>query len=296
MGGSKSKPQRSRQSTRSRNQTKSYTDNRFNNTQTTSVTGPSWAMGAGKDAVNTLRGIGENFEEGYGFNDLSQGWQMARDVAQGLDPHNAIDRSLQFMGDTLDGKYLFGGEGFNAAVDAAFRAGMPKVLSAFGGGGRSDGGLAKEALAKAFSDPFAMQYGQERQFQNMMAQAFPGMALMPASIMEGVGNAQDARAMQEAGLWNNVVAAAQPFLGSTTTQSGTSNTKAKSKSKGFNLATGVVHPAEQGSNPMQQVLGGAMVGSRLLGGAGGGAAAGAATGPVGALAGGLLGGIGSFFG
>lgn len=66
---------------------------------------------------------------------------------------------------TIRGDYLYGGAGFNAAVDAATRKITPQVESAFASGGRLNSGLADVAKTQAISDAFASQYGQERQLQ-----------------------------------------------------------------------------------------------------------------------------------
>ncbi len=66
---------------------------------------------------------------------------------------------------TLKGDYLYGGQGFNAAVDAATRKALPVVQSAFEKSGRTGSGLAQAAVAEAIASPFAELYGQERQNQ-----------------------------------------------------------------------------------------------------------------------------------
>ncbi len=66
---------------------------------------------------------------------------------------------------TLNGDYLFGGQGFNAAFEAAKNKILPQVDSAFERSGRTRSGLADVAKTQALSDAFAGQYGQERQNQ-----------------------------------------------------------------------------------------------------------------------------------
>lgn len=66
---------------------------------------------------------------------------------------------------TTRGNYLYGGAGFNAAVDAATNKILPQVDSNFEGAGRYNSGLARVAQTQAISDAFANQYGQERQLQ-----------------------------------------------------------------------------------------------------------------------------------
>ena len=114
-----------------------------------------------------------------------RGWQAAGftpDQLQGFDAAPGGPASMQTPLDelmaTARGDYLYGGEGFNAAVDAAYRAGCPSAVQ-FRRDGRDDGGLAKTALAKAFADPFAMQYGDERARQQAAQFGLPQLSLLP---------------------------------------------------------------------------------------------------------------------
>ncbi len=66
---------------------------------------------------------------------------------------------------TVNGDFLYGGDAFNASVDAATRRIMPQIDSAFEKSGRFNSGLAKTAQTQAIADSFANQYGQERQLQ-----------------------------------------------------------------------------------------------------------------------------------
>jgi hypothetical protein len=75
---------------------------------------------------------------------------------------NASNQNIQ---DTLSGKYLYGGDGFNAAFDAASRRILPQVSSQFEAAGRTRSGLADVAKTQALGDAFANLYGQERQNQ-----------------------------------------------------------------------------------------------------------------------------------
>ena len=221
--------------------------------------------------------------------DELQAFEMAKAAAGAGGP---MQSSIDQMRDVVEGKYLFGGEGFNAAVDAAYRAGMPGVLSAFGGGGRSDGGLAKVALARAFSDPFAMQYGQERERQDRAAAALPSLSMMPSSVWESIGG--KARELAQYGintpfdLMKNYLSlipglntAIQPFMGQFTkgTQQGTTRTK------GTITETPSYFEGYQGAGILGGALSGAGMGAQLgsvIPGIGTGIGAG-----VGALAGGL---------
>lgn len=109
---------------------------------------------------------------------------QGRDIASFLDP-----TALSALQSTAAGDFLFGGQGFREAVDAAVRAAQPHILSTFGGAGRGTGGLAQTAIAQAASDAFAAQFGQERARQ-----------LQAASALSGLAEAERARQLQAAGL------------------------------------------------------------------------------------------------
>ncbi len=72
------------------------------------------------------------------------------------------DQAKNELVNTLGGNYLYGGEGFNAALGAAERRILPKIQSQFELSGRSGSGLAQEAQSRAIADAFAEQYQQER--------------------------------------------------------------------------------------------------------------------------------------
>src|SRR5690606_8136743 len=64
---------------------------------------------------------------------------------------------------TAAGDFLMGGQGFDAAVEAAVRAARPGILSAFGsaGSGGGTGALANAAIGQSAVDAFARQFAQE---------------------------------------------------------------------------------------------------------------------------------------
>jgi hypothetical protein len=149
---------------------------------------------------------------GGGFLPAAQ--QAFMGAAQGgstLDP--AVQQQYQ---DTLGGKYLYGGEGFDAAVQAAVNAATPQIASAFGGSaGGLSGGLARQAVGDTAVDAFARQYGQERMNQMAAASNFgqfnqadaarqlqaagqlPGLAMMPSDIYRDIGGAYQGQAQDE---------------------------------------------------------------------------------------------------
>lgn len=92
----------------------------------------------------------------------------------GLDPTamDALER-------TAAGDFLYGGDGFNAAIEAAVRAAQPGIISTFGraGPGAATGALAQAAIGQAGIDAFASQFGQERQRQLGAAQTLADLGL-----------------------------------------------------------------------------------------------------------------------
>lgn len=100
---------------------------------------------------------------------------------------------------TLQGDYLYGNPGFDAAqsamMDAAHNKIAPMVQGQFEAGGRYGGGLQQEAeysaLADAFAGPAMQQYGMERQNQ-MQAMGMASPAYMDAAALGQVGAQQDA--------------------------------------------------------------------------------------------------------
>lgn len=79
---------------------------------------------------------------------------------------------------TLNGDYLYGGQGFNAAIDAATRKILPAVNGTFEAAGRGRSGLADVAKTQAISDAFANQYANERTNQQRAMMFAPQVANM----------------------------------------------------------------------------------------------------------------------
>ena len=215
-------------------------------TSTSSVSMPDWLTPAYQNIVG---GAGDLYSQGgqqyfpnQGYVPLSQASQQGLATMQGLasnpgqipgygetfDTHAAtvagdyMNSNPYVTGEawadnpTIAGEYLYGGEGFNAALDAASRKILPNVKSSFGTSGRTSSGLAAPAMTQAVGDVFAGMYGQERQHQEnayrdmqrnqlgaynqergMMQQAMgmaPSMyqlAMAPGQTMMGVGAVQE---------------------------------------------------------------------------------------------------------
>ena len=117
-----------------------------------------------------------------------------------------VQRSAnQQLQQTLNGDYLHGGQGFNAAYQAAANEIIPGVESRFNAGGRFGSGLARQAETKALADAFASQYGAERQNQ-MRAMLFAPDAAQAdyndLRALVGVGQAREGQA--QSGIDENI--------------------------------------------------------------------------------------------
>lgn len=183
--------------------------------------------------------------------------------------------------DTLNGNYLYGGEGFNAALDAAKRRILPQIDSQFAQGGRYGSGAHKAALTQTLGDSFASQYGQERENQLRSMLFAPQAAqadYQDLNALAGVGSQREGQA-----------------------QSGIDEAMERHNFQ-------QMEPAERLARYMAMIQGnyGSSMsqqnqpfrgnrGAGVLGGALGGAGIGSAFGPIGAGIGGLVGGLGGLF-
>lgn len=117
------------------------------------------------DGLSTLAGGGSNTQ---GSSDIIQRL-LGSDVASRVG--DLEFGGQQHLQDVVGGKYLYGGDGFNAALDAAMKRILPAVQTQFGrsGAGGGTGTLAAEAFGDRAAERFAMQYGQERGRQDSAA-------------------------------------------------------------------------------------------------------------------------------
>lgn len=294
MAGGQEKPVPGKE--KSSTSSSSSTDYSSTNTPTL----PDWMSSGLQGAFNQYLGGAQQF--GNAINDWQAapfsadqlaGFQSARDVVGGAGGY--LPATMDELLATARGDYLYGGQGFNQAVEAAQRQVTPQVLSAFGRAGR-DGGLAQVAMTQALTDPFAAQYGNERQRQLQAAQILPGMALMPSQVLQDIGKqyqqleqfGQDGRLALYPQLFQALqggTSMAAPFTGQSV--KGSQDTDTESKSKG--TSTPSYFPGSQGAGILGGVLSGAGMGAQL-----GSVIPGLGTG-LGAGLGGLLGGIGGFF-
>lgn len=80
------------------------------------------------------------------------------------------------LSSTLNGDYLYGGQGFNQALQAAHDQILPMVQSDFNSAGRINSGLAQTSEAQQLGNSFANLYSQGRQNQMQSMLFAPQMA------------------------------------------------------------------------------------------------------------------------
>lgn len=133
------------------------------------------------DTSNALPGVTQDALSGVAAQNAPVGQNVLNDlIASGAVPEQAnaalssvLDQAQtggvpQLTRDTLEstarGDFLFGGQGFNQAVDAAVRAALPQIRSVFGsaGVGGFGGGLSQAAVGQAATDAFARQFQTAR--------------------------------------------------------------------------------------------------------------------------------------
>jgi len=112
--------------------------------------------------------------------------------------------AMQALESTARGDYLYGGDGFDQAVQASIRAAAPGILSTFGGAGRGTGGLAQTAFQEVASDAFADQFSAERQRQLAAASALNAIGAQEQSTELQAASALPGIATSGAGLLSNV--------------------------------------------------------------------------------------------
>lgn len=209
--------------------------------------------------------------------------------------------------DTLNGNYLYGGPGFDAALNAASNRIIPQVNSSFEANGRYGSGLNQVAQTQALGDSFASLYNNERGRQMQAGLQAPGLAntdLTNLNLLSQVGaqqQGQNQNAIND--IMNRYNYAQQlPYSNLQNYASlivpGAGLGRSQSATSPFyrNRTAGALGGAASGA-----ALGAALAGGgAAAGGAAGGAAAGATAGSaypivgtaIGAIAGGLLGAYG----
>lgn len=132
-----------------------------------------------------------------GFAPESEGaMQMITDRAVNGSP--IVADANNYTSRVLNDDYLYGGSGFNAAVDAALRKIRPQVDSSFALSGQTHGsGLLDVAMGQAASDAFASLYNSERDRQNQMATFAPTLAREDFNDAAQLWNVGQARQQQQ---------------------------------------------------------------------------------------------------
>ena len=223
---------------------------------------PAWMRPYLQNAFSEAGNLYNNSGPFIGFN-------PQQEQAMGLISDRALQGTPGVFGDvnnqlssTLQGDYLHGGSGFNAAYQAAANKIIPQVNSAFGAAGRSGSGLAATAQTQALGDAFAGLYGQERGRQLQAASLAPGVAQAQQGLdyqnlaaLQGVGDARRGMDIEQRDYpWANLQRYAG-LLG------------------GLSGAGGQTQTTQMYKNPLVGALGGGLLGFQLGGpwGAAGGA-------------------------
>lgn len=164
--------------------------------QTSTTEPPAYAKPFLKDAAQQARSLylsgGPDYYQGtqtVGFSPQSQ-LAMGMTEQRALAGNPANRAATDMATDTLRGNYLYGNPGFNAAVKAATDYAIPQVQSKFATAGRTNSGLAQEAIARTISNQYASQYGQERENQmraGVMAPALAQQDYQDISALRSVG-------------------------------------------------------------------------------------------------------------
>ncbi|MEC4687533.1 MAG: hypothetical protein VST64_04415 [Nitrospirota bacterium] len=113
------------------------------------------ASGVGGDALSQLQQLlGGPLVAGFN-QDQTQGFDLARSVAQ--DANGPLGTALETILGTARGDFLSGGQGFDAAVQAAVRAAQPGILSTFGAAGRRYGRHGWDGLLSSGKEAMSLE-------------------------------------------------------------------------------------------------------------------------------------------
>lgn len=235
-------------------------------------------------AKQDVLGRPQTFFPGQTYANFSPQTEQALNLTEqralaGSPVQNASNAELQR---TLNGDYLYGGDGFNAALDAARNRILPDIQSRYAQGGRFGSGLGREAEARALADSFASQYGNERQNQLRAMLFAPQAAASDYADMQALAGVGAQREGQ-----------AQSGIDEAMARHQFEQMEPQQRLQAYMSLIG----GQYGGQQTGQIVG--MSGNRgagVLGGALGGATIGAQVGgPWGAAAGGILGGVTSLF-
>jgi hypothetical protein len=148
--------------------------------------------------LDAAQGVGTGFlDPGLQQRLSGEGFSLSDYIGEGRDAVNftRTPEAREALMGTARGDYLFGGEGFDAAVDAAVRAAQPHIMSAFGGDAASvNSGLSQHAIGQSAVDAFASQYKGERANQLGAAESLESGGRADRSQYLGFGEAGANRA------------------------------------------------------------------------------------------------------
>lgn len=155
---------------------------------------PEWLEPAAMQATTGS----QNYYQNYQSNPLTlQGLQGLGNIASNPGQIPGYDASLANYQGLMSGDYLYGGDAFNAAQQAAANRIIPQVQGAFNRSGRLNSGLAQSELTRQLGDSFAGLYGQERanQMQGLsMAPQMFQLGAAPSQLAYQTGQLSDAEA------------------------------------------------------------------------------------------------------
>lgn len=95
-----------------------------------------------------------------------------------------LPEAQEMLRQTAAGEFLYGGPGFERALQAAQAQILPEIQSRYARGGQFGSALSRIGEAKAIADVFAGQYGQERQRQLQAAGMIPALGAATYADLE----------------------------------------------------------------------------------------------------------------
>jgi hypothetical protein len=130
---------------------------------------------------------------------------VARAALEGAAGGQGVGPGGEALAAHARGDYLYGGEGFNNALQAAMDQIQPQVQSRFGlaGPGGSTSGLAQAAMNQGTSNAFAGLYNQNLNRQMGAANTLTGQSLTGANALGSFGAQDLGRQMSAASMLGN---------------------------------------------------------------------------------------------
>lgn len=235
------------------------------------------------DILNTP----QTFFPGQTYANFSPQTEQALNLTQqrALAGSPAQDAANQQIQGTINGDYLYGGPGFDAAFNAASNRILPDIQSRYAQGGRFGSGLGRTSEASALGDAFASQYGNERQNQLQASYFAPQLAQADYNdirALAGVGAQREGQT--QSGIDEAI--ARHDFEQQDPRQRLRDYMALVQGNYGFQGSTQTQNPGAFKGNKGAGILGGAIGGAQLGSQFGG---------PWGGLAGGVLGGLTGLF-